>query len=266
LRTGKTDESARQAWDALLQTAYTAPDHHGQGTLTNAKPCLTGHNNWTTDPEINYSNADLLKAWKLLLDGAPGTDKIYSFDVVNIGRQVLGNYFSVLRERFTAACNQGDIATMEATRAEMLGVFDDMDRLLASNQSFLLGKWIADARRMGINPAEKNYYEKDARMIITTWSGYDHDLNDYANRSWAGLTKSFYRRRWEIFCDDVIDAARNHKSFDEKAFTTKLDAFQNGWAGNQEKFTTVAIGNSAKIAEELYDKYAQEIQAAGQKK
>jgi len=261
LRSGKTDDSARQAWDILLHTAYTAPDQHGQGTLTNAKPCLTGYSHWTTDPEFNYSNSDLLKAWQLLLEAGPANHATYRFDLVNIGRQVLGNHFSALRDKFTAAYNTGGIAEMEALRPQMLGIFDDMDSLLATSPSFLLGKWISDARHMGISPQEKDYFEKDARTIITTWGGPGNlELNDYANRSWAGLTKSFYRRRWEMFLDAVIESKRNHQPFDEKAFGAKLDAFQDSWPKSHEAFRATPVGNSIDIAKELYNKYAAQIQ------
>ena len=267
LRVGKSNDHARQAWDMLLHTAYTEPDHLGQATLTNAKPCLTGHSNWTTNPQITYNNADLLKAWQQLLQVAPNNRATYRFDVVNIGRQVLGNYFSVLRDRFTAAYSKGDIAAMEALRPQMLDIFDDMDRLLATSPSFLLGKWIADARRMGINPQEKDYFEKDARTIITTWGGPgNHELNDYANRSWAGLTKSFYRRRWEMFLDAVIQSTRSHQPFDEKAFGAKLATFQDSWPKSHEVFSAVPVGKSMEIAKGLYDKYVMQIAEPEEKK
>ena len=36
---------------------------------------------------------------------------------------------------------------------------------------------------------EKKYYEENARCILTIWGQKDTQLNDYANRGWAGLTK-----------------------------------------------------------------------------
>ena len=37
----------------------------------------------------------------------------YEFDLVNIGRQVLGNYFNVVRDEFTLAYEAGDIMMMK---------------------------------------------------------------------------------------------------------------------------------------------------------
>jgi hypothetical protein len=42
------------------------------------------------------------------------------------------------------------------------------------------------------------------------------DLNDYANRSIAGLMKDFYGERWKIFIDEAINAVEQGKTLDEK--------------------------------------------------
>ena len=39
----------------------------------------------------------------------------------------------------------------------------DVDTLLSTQSSFLLGKWIEDARSLGTDGASKNYYEENAR-------------------------------------------------------------------------------------------------------
>ena len=47
----------------------------------------------------------------------------------------------------------------------------DVDTLLSTQSSFLLGKWIEDARSLGTDEVSKNYYEENARTIVSTW-GY----------------------------------------------------------------------------------------------
>jgi len=255
-RIGSNDEHVKKAWQILLKTVYAPKDHLGAATLTNAKPGLTGHGNWTTNPAIDYKNSELLEAWHQLLQANEKTNANYNFDVVDVGRQVLGNYFSTLRDEFTDSFNKKDIAGMETARKQMLALFDDEDRLLATHSSFLLGKWIGDARRLGVTAQEKNYYEKDARTIITIWGGKDRSLNDYANRGWAGLTQSFYKQRWAMFLDAVISSAKENKTFDEKAFTTTLNAFEDGWVLRHDKFSAVPVGSSMAVGKALYDKYA----------
>lgn len=38
----------------------------------------------------------------------------------------------------------------------MMGLFDDMDGILSTDEHFMMGRWIADARALGTN-AEVNY-------------------------------------------------------------------------------------------------------------
>ena len=57
--------------------------------------------------------------------------------------------------------------------------------------------------RWEILPQLKDYYEKNARNLITTWGG---SLNDYASRSWAGLISDYYAKRWEVYINTFIKA------------------------------------------------------------
>lgn len=58
--------------------------------------------------------------------------------------------------------------------------------------------------------------QKNARCLLTTWGEKGSSLNDYANRSWAGLTNGYYRPRWEEFIRDVYRALEQGKEFDQK--------------------------------------------------
>ena len=108
-RTGKVSPEARKAWEILADKVYIQPAQVGQGTLTNARPCLKGNGHWTTKPTIEYQPKDLVEAWRLLLLVKDCQRDSYEFDLVNIGRQVLGNYFNVVRDEFTLAYEAGDI-------------------------------------------------------------------------------------------------------------------------------------------------------------
>lgn len=90
-RTGKVSPEARKAWEILAEKVYIQPAQVGQGTLTNARPCLKGNGHWTTKPTIEYQPKDLVEAWRLLLLVKDCQRDSYEFDLVNIGRQVLGN-------------------------------------------------------------------------------------------------------------------------------------------------------------------------------
>jgi len=258
-RLGYHNPDAAKAWDILLNNIYNKPALLGQATLTNSRPTFTGSVKWTR-PDITYNNKDLLKAWELLLKPQGEVPKTYQFDVVNVGRQVLGNYFTVLRNQFTTCYNNKDLSGLEAKGNQMVGLLTDIDKLLGTQSSFLLGKWINDAKGFGANADEKKYYEADARRIITTWGAAGQSLNNYANRAWNGLTATYYKPRWQIFINDAISSVKQNKPFDDDAFKEVVN-FEWDWTLQTANYPAYTVGNPMQTARELCEKYAGVINA-----
>ena len=258
-RYGRENDAVNKAWNILLNTVYSGAAGLGRATLTNARPGLTGHNSWTTNPAINYNNKDLLKAWKLLAEIKGEAPAVYYYDVVDVGRQVLGNYFSVLRDKFTDCFNKKDKVGLQKNGDMMLALLNDMDRLLATNQNCLLGDWIESARKFGTSEKEKDYYEEDARKIITVWGEPGRHLTDYANRSLAGLTKTYYRGRWKLFVDEVEKSLQNNISFNDTSFAKKLTSFEDQWTKGKEKYAAKPLGDCMSISKMLLNKYSDQI-------
>lgn len=256
---GTSDDAARKTWRILYDSIYTVPAALGQGTLTNARPSFSGQGNWTTTPTIHYSNRLLLQAWNGLLKANVSDRDAYLFDVVNLGRQVLGNYFGELRDNFTQAYKQKDQQQAEQIAQEMIGVLKDMDILLSTHSTFLLGSWIANARSIGVDEGERKYYEKNARTLITTWGDKAQSLNDYANRSWAGLTGDYYLPRWKMFLDRALISLKSKTTFDEKAFHEQVTDFEKSWTEQIKSYPTEPQGNVLQIARDLSDKYSTKI-------
>jgi alpha-N-acetylglucosaminidase len=257
-RYGQPNADVEKAWNILLQTAYAERAGLGRATLTNARPALTGHNTWTTNPVINYSNKDLLQAWNLLLQAPVNnqTPAVYLYDVVNTGRQVLGNYFAVLRDKFTAAYEQHNAVAVHEYGQQMLQLLSDLDTLLATNQNFLLGSWIADAEKMAASPNEKQYYAEDAKRILTVWGQPGKHLTDYANRAWAGLMQTYYRQRWKLFVENIEKSMQQNQAFNQEAFNQTLTRFEENWVKSNQKFNDKPMGNTIEISKQLYAKYA----------
>ncbi|MDE3214581.1 MAG: alpha-N-acetylglucosaminidase [Bacteroidota bacterium] len=261
-RYGQVNDSVSKAWDILSHTVYSGAAGLGRATLTNARPDLTGHNSWTTNPAINYKNSDLLEAWKLLVQPKGKVPLVYQYDVVDVGRQVLGNYFSVLRDKFTTCYHNKDAAGMKEYGRKMLGLLDDLDTLLGTNADFLLGKWIDEARAMGTTPKEKDYYEQDARKILTVWGEPGRHLTDYANRNLAGLTRTYYRGRWKLFVDQVEKDMAHGVQFDHTAFLNQLTDFEDHWTRGREKYRSTPVGDCMTLSRMLIKKYEKQIQEA----
>ncbi|WP_298299252.1 alpha-N-acetylglucosaminidase [Hydrotalea sp.] len=262
-RYGASNVSVEKAWNILLNTTYAERAGLGRSTLTNARPAFTGHNTWTTDPQIKYSNKNLLEAWHLLLLAPVNahTPPVYSYDVVNTGRQVLGNYFTVLRDAFTKSYQQHNAMAVHNYGLKMLDVLSDMDTLLATNQNFLLGSWIADAEKMASTSQEKQYYAQDAKRILTVWGEPGKHLTDYANRAWAGLMQTYYRERWKIFIDAVEKSMQENTAWNQEAFNQSLTTFEADWVENKLQFPDHPTGNTMQVSKRLYAKYVAAIMA-----
>ena len=259
-RVGKTNENAVKAWNVLLNTTYAEPAGLGRATLTNSRPVLKDFQSWTTNPTIKYDNRDLLKAWNLLNKvNGPLTD-VYNYDMVNVAKQVLGNYFKNVRDDFTEAYEKKDLALLIKRGDEMIALMNDMDSLLRSNKNSLVGDWISKAMAMGTTPAEKKYFEKDAKKIVTVWGEKGQHLVDYANRSWAGLMKTYYGERWRMFVQQVIADVKNNRTFDEKEFSRRVEDFEEQWAESDTNFPSEPKGNTLAISQALYRKYSSLIE------
>lgn len=259
-RANKEDRKIESAWKILNEKIYVDYSNVGKGDLTNSKPTFENHYNWTVNPDIKYQNKDLLEAWKLMLAGKASSD-LYKNDLASVGKQVLGNYFIVLRDNFTTAYKAKDLKKMQTCSSQMIDLMKDIDDLLASNHNFLVGKWISDARAMTTDNSEQSYYEKDARKIITVWGEKGRDLNDYANRSIAGLMKDYYAERWKIFLDGAINSIKENRIFDEKAIMEEVNEYSWKWAESTTDYPSSPTGDIIQISNRLYKKYASKIRS-----
>ena len=261
-RLGRKNDDVQKAWSILLNKVYITSAALRQTPINNARPSLKGQGNWTTNSNIKYNSKDLLEAWGLLVNIKESEiPKVYQFDVVNIGRQVLSNYFLALSNKFNDCYDRKDIQGLETTGRQMLDLMDDLNSLLATNDSFLLGKWLESAKKFGKNEIARRYFEGDAKRIITTWGNAGQSLNDYANRSWAGLTETYYKPRWKMFIDDVIASAQN-KDFNEKRFKSQVELFEWNWTKSNEIYSSQTVGNSIQVSKKLYKKYATALQSS----
>ena len=119
-----------------------------------------------------------------------------------------------------------------------------------------LDKWIEEARSLGVTDEQKDYYEKNARNLITTWGG---SLNDYASRAWAGLLENYYSRRWDIYFDAVIGAAKRGVDLDTDALNEELAAFEQEWVESTTPIQIERDGTLLDTSRRLLEKYEEKI-------
>jgi len=265
---GKSTE-VQNAWVILESVVYCAPTHNV--SYVEDVPCirdLTDETLYRVDPlnkpvakkDVRGSLDDLWTAWKLLLSSnvaALGAGKVdpFNHDVVDLGVNVLTNEFTLRLHDFYAAIKAKNLADVKTYGAQLLELIEDMDKLLASDNYYLLGKWIADARTLaGANQTEADLYEFNARNQLTLW-GPDGNINDYARKSWAGLYGDYYLTRYQMFVQDVIAAVAAGKDFDQGAYNTKCLAYEKQWQNSKTVYPSQSTGNTLDIAVSLALKY-----------
>ena len=258
-RAGCIDDASQEAWKLLIDSIYTAPSRPGQCPLVNIRPTFGKYRTYYANPRIAYENATLFEVWRLLL-ASGGRGPAFDFDLANIARQAMSNLFLTEFRAYEAAYEAGDRAVMKTRRERLMGLIDDIDGMTGCCDYFLMGRWIADARTWGKDAAEADYFEQNARNILTTWSDKDMLLNDYASRTWNGLTKTFYGERWRMFFDAVDAALDAGGKFDEEAFSryhrAVTDFEKVWWEDRVGVFPTAPTGPVRPLAARLYDKYA----------
>lgn len=255
-RTGSDTPEARKAWQILIDSVYMNPNFgHNSPHIIN-RPRELGSFKW--NPATLKDNRILLEAIDLLI-ATGSTTPANSFDVVNMTREFMNNTFAALYNDFEEACKAKDVAAMTAAEARCKELIADIDVLLQTSSSFLLGKWIADARAMGVDEAEKDYFEQNARCLLTTWGDKDMGLNDYAARTWAGLMGSFYGERWNMFFADVKRALVQDKEFDKAAFEEyrkAVTSFEKKWWEQQiGEFNAEPVGDPIETSKAMLAKW-----------
>lgn len=256
-RAGDSPE-ALEAWTILADSIYRSRIYNSQGTLLCSRPAFEGFGRWLTNNRYDYNNADLFKAWGKLLDaakGAKGRDS-YRYDIVNLGRQALGNHFVTLRDNFTEAYKKGDKKALKKAGKKMTELIDDCTALLACHPAFSLKTWIEPARtNISDKPELQDYFEQNARTIVTLWGS--HSLTDYANRMLAELNDQYYGERWRRFIAAAEKSLAEGKEFDTDGFLNEMYEFEEQWTDPaQVSIKYLPEGDALSTARRIYAKWA----------
>ena len=250
-RIGKEDEVGRLAWKELLRKIYIDRSVPGHSPIINLRPSFGRSSSYHSSVRFTYQNDSLLDDIKALVT-ADGQGPAYEFDLVNLTRQWLSNGFEAKFAEYKQAYEAKDERRVKALAKELLSVFDKLEMLLQSQSYFLLGKWIADARSWGADAAEADYFESNARNLLSSWGDRGNLLTDYADRTWAGLVSSYYKPRWELFFTRAEAALAQGVEFDQAAFDEECkDLEYKWWAECPGSFTAEPVGNSIEIVKSL---------------
>ena len=184
------------------------------------------------------------RAWRSLLAAAPAVDaanaatpasqkfgpypKTFSYDLVDIGREVLAQLTIPMARNFSAAVKGRHTTATAVNRTGALyeELLLDLDKLLATDSAFLLGPWLDSARRLGGTATDctgtvvgdldcADFMEWNARSQLTTWkptpkAGPLGSPNDYAKKHWSGLISGYYAPRVRVHMQHALAAVAKH--------------------------------------------------------
>lgn len=257
-RYGKSDSQVSQAWMLLSNTIYNCPAASTQqGThesILCARPSWKAYqvSSWSEMSDY-YDPADVIRAAGMMVDAAErfrGNNN-FEYDLVDIVRQAVAEKGRLMYRVLVDAYKAGDQELFKLSSDRFLRLILMQDRLLATRSEFKVGRWLESARNLGSTEEEKDWYEWNARVQITTWGNRvaadDGGLHDYAHREWNGLLRDFYYLRWKTWLDEQL------KSF-EGGQPKAIDfyALEEPWTLKHNSYASEAEGNPVDIACEIY--------------
>ena len=224
---GTVSRPAREAWKLLYDSVLDITPGNFAAPLPCSYPALGKESR-----AVKYNPQDLLAVWDHLLAQDKVTTDAMAIDLIWVGRQLLGDLFLTEKQAVDKAYQQKNKNAFFAHSDVLYEILSDLDNLNSHHPHATLDNWLQQARDLGKSPQVKDYYEMNARRLITTWGG---SLNDYACRNWNGLMWDYYAKRWENYLRELSVAVFSGKDFDEGHFRAITDKFQEKWVTSTEE-------------------------------
>ena len=259
-RYGVRDEKITQAWSILADGIYNCPfGNNQQGPHESIFCGRPGLNNFQASSwskmQNYYDPTSTEAAARLMLEVADkykGNNN-FEYDLVDIVRQSLSDRGRIVYNQTIADFKSFDKKNFAGHSQEFLNILLAQDRLLGTRREFRVGRWIEQARNLGTTPKEKDLYEWNARVQITTWGNRvcanDGGLRDYAHKEWNGLLKDFYYKRWAAYWQTLQDV------LDGKPMV-ELDyyAMEEPWTLAHNPYASQPEGDCISVAKEVFNK------------
>ncbi|XP_038068076.1 alpha-N-acetylglucosaminidase-like [Patiria miniata] len=256
-RYGKFSQQSHNAWRILKDTIYNSMEN----TKEHNRNAIVSRPSLKSQPDMWYDWREVAKAWPLMINASAelGTSPLYRYDLVDIGRQVLQDISASYYAEFQTVFNKNNKTAARSCLAKILDVLLDMDTLLATDSHWLLGNWLESAKALGTSVKEQKWLDYNARNQITIW-GPHAEINDYANKQWAGLMKSYYHRRWSLFAFELDIYMDEHRVWNQTRFNELcLNTIEMPWTFDTSDFTTEPVGDTVKVSRWLFEKYKKDI-------
>ena len=258
-RYGVHDATIEKAWTLLAQSIYNCPKGNiQQGTHESifcARPSQNCYQVSTWSLMSNYYDPEDTRQAAILLTSVAEKyrgNNNFEYDLVDICRQALADQGRKQYLKTMADYKSFSRQDFKKDSDRFLKMILLQDKLLGTRPEFRVGRWIEEARSLGKTAEEKDLYEWNARVQITTWGNRicadNGGLHDYGHKEWQGLLKDFYYLRWSTFMKSLASQLSLQN-------TPQIDWYglEEPWTLQKSPYSSKAEGSPIDVAKEVID-------------
>lgn len=275
-RYGVDDPKIQEAWQILAKEIYNCPRTCNQQgpheSIFCSRPSLDCFQASSWSKMSNYydptTTADAARLMVSVADKYKGNNN-FEYDLVDILRQAIADQARIVYNQAVADFKSFDKKRFSTDTKEFLNLLLLQDKLLKTRSEFRVGHWTEQAKKIGNTQEEKDLYEWNARVQITTWGNrYCADtgkLRDYAHKEWEGILKDFYYPRWVKYwsvLQDQIDGKApvlpvGNSSWlkncqDNPALNIDWYAMEEPWTLDHTPYAAEGEGDVVAVAKEVF--------------
>ena len=248
----------QEAWRLLAQSIYGAParltEQGCHESVFCARPALDVYqvSSWS-EMEEYYNPDDVIRAARLMVEASREVEANdnFRYDLVDITRQAIAEQARYVYGEVVAAYRAKDRMVFNHATRRFLDLLLQQDRLLSSVPDFMVGRRLREARGLGLTDAERDHYEWNARVQITTWGNRSAaetgKLREYAHKEWSGVLRDYYYPRWKTYFD-ALSATLDGQPMRKFDFY----AMDEQWTLRHNPYPYEAQGDPVKFAQQAY--------------